>query len=84
MQSPRILLADEPTSALDACSCSEIVELLTRLAQERRMTLLVAMHDAEIARRFASHIIEINRGTVREKTSLSGTSNETHSADSDI
>jgi putative ABC transport system ATP-binding protein len=46
---PTIILADEPTGALDSHSSEELMALLTRLNDERRITLLIVTHDANVA-----------------------------------
>jgi ABC-type lipoprotein export system ATPase subunit len=46
---PRLLLADEPTGALDSMTGGQIVELLQRLREEHRMTVLLVTNDASVA-----------------------------------
>jgi ABC-type lipoprotein export system ATPase subunit len=46
---PRLLLADEPTGALDSATGGQIVELLQRLREEHRMTVLLVTNDAAVA-----------------------------------
>lgn len=58
---PELLLADEPTGNLDSRSGGEIVELLQALCAERRMTLIIATHDARVAAR-AGRVIELIDG----------------------
>ncbi|MEB3237395.1 MAG: ABC transporter ATP-binding protein [Candidatus Sericytochromatia bacterium] len=48
---PSVLLADEPTGNLDSVRAEEIVELLSLLCRERRLTLVVVTHDSAIAAR---------------------------------
>jgi ABC-type lipoprotein export system ATPase subunit len=48
---PQILLADEPTGNLDSEQGGRIISLLRRLADERRLALLLATHDAAHAAR---------------------------------
>jgi putative ABC transport system ATP-binding protein len=48
---PRVILADEPTGNLDSSTGAEIVETLARLAADRGTTVIVATHDADLARR---------------------------------
>ena len=64
MQEPALLLADEPTSSLDPKTSVEIMELLTRIARERNIPVVINMHDVELAKRFASRIIGMAGGQV--------------------
>jgi len=47
---PIVVIADEPTGALDSESSREIMELLTRLNEERKVTIVFVSHDLDIAR----------------------------------
>ena len=53
---PKLLLADEPTGNLDQETGREIVELLFRLQEERRMTLLLITHEPPLAARCARQL----------------------------
>jgi ABC-type lipoprotein export system ATPase subunit len=46
---PSLLLADEPTGNLDSKSQDEIIHLLHRLREERRLTLVIVTHNHEVA-----------------------------------
>ena len=48
---PRVVLADEPTGNLDTATGGDIIDLLAGLAAEHGATVVVATHDAELARR---------------------------------
>lgn len=48
---PRLLLADEPTGNLDSATGDEVMDLMTGLVAEEGMTMVVATHDAGVARR---------------------------------
>jgi ABC-type lipoprotein export system ATPase subunit len=61
--SPSVLLADEPTGNLDSENAHIILDLLTTLHQERRMTLILITHDMSVARR-ASRAIQMVDGHV--------------------
>ena len=64
MQRPALLLADEPTSSLDPKTSVEIMELLTRVAKEKNIPVMINMHDVDLARRFASRIVGMSEGRV--------------------
>jgi phosphonate transport system ATP-binding protein len=64
MQNPSIILADEPTSSLDPKTSVEIMEILSRLAAERNIPVIVNIHNVDLARRFASRIIGMTGGIV--------------------
>jgi putative ABC transport system ATP-binding protein len=67
---PEVLLADEPTGNLDSKMGREIMQLLTRLNQERGITVLMVTHDANCAayarRQIAFHDGRIVRDTRTE------------------
>ncbi|RBI67100.1 ABC transporter ATP-binding protein [Vreelandella sulfidaeris] len=60
VQEPEILMLDEPTSALDLNRQINLLSVLRRLADERNMLILVALHDLGHALRFtdASMVLE--------------------------
>lgn len=60
---PALLLADEPTGQLDAQTTDTVADFMLGAAYED-MSVVVATHDAEIARRCDS-IVELRMGTVR-------------------
>lgn len=59
-QRGRILLADEPVSALDGPQAEVVMDCLT----QRYATAILAMHDVELALRYAHRIIGIRQGEV--------------------
>ena len=50
---PRVILADEPTGNLDQNTGRQIMDLILRLAEERRTTVLLITHDRALADRCA-------------------------------
>ena len=63
-QNPELMLLDEPTSALDLKYQIEIMNILKDLNVNHKMTLVVAIHDLNLASRFCNRIILINDGKV--------------------
>lgn len=55
-QQTPVMLLDEPTAFLDYPSKVELMTLLRRLAEERRLTVLVSTHDLDIALRTAHRL----------------------------
>ena len=60
---PPLLLMDEPTASLDPARREELGDLLGRLLAQGR-TLVVATHDEEFARTFATRIVRLDGGVV--------------------
>jgi ABC-type polar amino acid transport system ATPase subunit len=60
---PPVLLMDEPTASLDPTRREELGALLRGLVAERR-TLVVATHDEDFARGFATRIVRVDNGVV--------------------
>jgi iron complex transport system ATP-binding protein len=56
-QSPAILLLDEPTSNLDLKNQLEVMELIRRIIQTQGLSAVVAIHDLNIAVRFADSFL---------------------------
>ena len=46
---PSLILADEPTGNLDSATSAEIMTLFQRLNSERKMTIVLVTHEADIA-----------------------------------
>jgi len=60
---PPLLLMDEPTASLDPERRGELGELLHGLLRQQR-TLVVATHDEEFARAFATRVVRLRDGVV--------------------
>ncbi|MEW5932616.1 MAG: bifunctional adenosylcobinamide kinase/adenosylcobinamide-phosphate guanylyltransferase [Bacillota bacterium] len=63
-QEPELLLLDEPTSHLDIAYQVEILEIVRRLNRERRVTVLAAMHDLNLAAQYFPRFILLARGRI--------------------
>ncbi|MGP5310667.1 ABC transporter ATP-binding protein [Vreelandella alkaliphila] len=62
VQEPEILMLDEPTSALDLNRQINLLSVLRRLADERNMLILVALHDLGHALRFTDAAMVLEHG----------------------
>jgi iron complex transport system ATP-binding protein len=64
-QEASILLLDEPTSFLDIGHQVEVLELLCRLARQRDVAVIIAMHDINQAIAIADRILLMEAGAMR-------------------
>lgn len=61
-QDSRCLLLDEPISALDIAHQIEVLALVRRLARERALSVVVVLHDINMAARFCDRIHALKDG----------------------
>lgn len=63
-QETDLLLLDEPTTFLDINHQVELLDLLTDLNRERGTTIVIVLHDLNLACRYADHIIAMKQGAI--------------------
>ncbi len=63
VHSPRILLADEPTGNVDTATGNSILELLQRICNEQKMTIVMATHSLE-ATAFVNTTVQMRDGHI--------------------
>jgi len=63
-QRPKVILADEPVASLDPVSSEEIMMLLREICDRDGITVVVNLHQVDLAKRFADRIIGMNSGRV--------------------
>ncbi len=63
-QETDILLLDEPTSFLDVAHQIEVLDLLTDLNRTRGTTVVMVLHDLNLAARYADHLIAMRDGRI--------------------
>ncbi len=64
VQGARVVLADEPIASLDPASARRVMETLTRINREDRITTVVALHQVEYARRFCHRTVAMQAGRI--------------------
>lgn len=64
IRKPKILLMDEPTNSLDLSRQLELFDLIREITWFSNMTTIVALHDLNLAARYAGNIILLNRGII--------------------
>lgn len=65
-QEPTLLLLDEPTAHLDITHQVRILELIKRLNQELGLTVLMVLHDLNLASEYSSRLLLLNNGSIHE------------------
>ncbi|WP_281276661.1 MULTISPECIES: ABC transporter ATP-binding protein [Cellulomonas] len=57
-----VLLLDEPTTFLDVAHQVEVLDLLTDLNRQRGTTVVMVLHDLNLAARYADHLVAVRQG----------------------
>jgi putative ABC transport system ATP-binding protein len=69
VNNPSIIMADEPTGNLDTKTSLEIMQLLSRLNVEQKITIILVTHEQDIAT-FTRRIIQFKDGQVLQDRSI--------------
>lgn len=63
-QQSQCILLDEPTSALDVAHQHELLTLIRELNQSLGLTVIMVLHDVNMAAKFSDHLIALHSGKV--------------------
>ena len=63
-QEPKSILLDEPTANLDIRHQVEILDLIKNLCLENNLTVVIALHDLNLAAQYCDRLVLINNGQV--------------------
>ena len=61
---PEVLILDEPTAGLDPRGRDEILDQISKLHTERKMTIILVSHSMEDVARYVDRIIVVNDGKI--------------------
>jgi ABC-type Mn2+/Zn2+ transport system ATPase subunit len=61
---PEVLVLDEPTAGVDREATKAVLEFISRINVERKITVLLVTHDFASARHYAEHVIWLHEGTI--------------------
>ncbi len=64
-QEPEILILDEPISNLDIKYQVGILELCRKLNREKKLTIIMTLHDINLAGRYSDYLILLDKGEIR-------------------
>jgi len=61
---PDVLLLDEPTAGVDRETTHSVLEFISKIHKERKMTVLLVTHDFAAVRHYAEQVIWLHEGTL--------------------
>lgn len=64
VQNAQVILADEPIASLDPESSRRVMETLVDIQRERRVTVVVSLHQVEVAQRYCLRVVALRQGKV--------------------
>jgi phosphonate transport system ATP-binding protein len=64
VQQARIVLADEPIASLDPESARKVMDILARMNREGGQTVLVSLHQVDMAMRYCPRTVALHQGRV--------------------
>lgn len=67
---PQLLIADEPTTALDVTIQAQVLDLLLKLQQKEKLTVLFITHDLAIVSQICNRVIVMYAGQIMEEANV--------------
>ncbi len=64
-QNPQAILADEPVSSVDPARAENLVQLLNAISEEKNITLVMSLHNLELAKAHFPRLIGLRNGEVQ-------------------
>jgi phosphonate transport system ATP-binding protein len=64
VQGAKVVLADEPIASLDPESSRNVMEILTRINTEDGCTIIVSLHQVDMALKYCPRVIALNEGAI--------------------
>ncbi len=64
VQGAKVVLADEPIASLDPESSRKVMEILTRINGEDRCTVIVSLHQVDMALKYCPRVVALYEGRV--------------------
>jgi ABC-2 type transport system ATP-binding protein len=70
VKSPRVAFLDEPTSGIDPAGITLMLDLISRIARENNMTIVMSSHQLHQVERICSHVGIMSKGKLVVEGSL--------------
>jgi phosphonate transport system ATP-binding protein len=64
VQDPKLMLCDEPIASLDPSAAKIIMDYLRTISDKMGITVLVNLHQVDVALRYSDRIIGVNKGNI--------------------
>jgi len=64
VQGAKVILADEPIASLDPESSRKVMDILARVNQEDKCTVVVSLHQVNVALKYCSRTVALHQGRV--------------------
>ena len=64
VQGAKVVLADEPIASLDPESSRKVMEILARINREDRSTVIVSLHQVDIAMKYCPRVVALKQGEI--------------------
>ena len=64
IQQPKLILADEPIASLDVVTRTQIMDLISDISKRDNLTVVMSLHQLDIALKYADRIIALSEGRV--------------------
>lgn len=64
VQGAKLVLADEPIASLDPEAARKVMEILARINREDRCTVVVSLHQVDMAMRYCARVVALHQGRV--------------------
>ena len=64
VQGAKVVLADEPIASLDPESSRKVMEILARINREDRCTVIVSLHQVDIAMKYGPRVVALKQGEI--------------------
>jgi len=64
VQGAKVVLADEPIASLDPESSRKVMEILARINREDGCTVVVSLHQVDIAMKYCPRVVALNQGRI--------------------
>jgi ABC-type Mn2+/Zn2+ transport system ATPase subunit len=65
---PDVLVLDEPTAGVDAAATHALLEFISQIHAEQKLTILLVTHDLPLVRKHAQQVIWLHQGKVLRGT----------------